>query len=795
MLKRPLIEQQRIIIVTIRENWPHNISVNAGPGVGKTFICKRIMHQIEKDCGKKSCIFLSFNKQIRSEVANDTELFRNEQDGQKVVHTYHSFTGKILKGWRWKQLPNYPNGRTQYVTISSLLKKFIDSKLLTLKDFLDTLNFNVEIYNIEKKQGFCFDEQHKEHKLRSIRSQKEKDLQTELDNVIEAKEYDFTITVFLVGYILMNSNRYDYEYNVHKGITVIVDEAQDIDPWTFRILKTCVQGQTILIGDNEQQINVWNGAINAIEKYDNKINLSMMTVFRFGLEVCRLRNNIFKRHRPGRQNLIPSESAPNTKVISWSGRFDNDFVSMSQTGTVLFRSNEDIFKFAEQAVLSDLIIAIDRNNLKAKKSDYERKVKEINLEIEEIRDRRKRLLRQHRHPHKSKRTDNQLDNSYVTEEKANQDLNKYKNLIEITKRLIVNQKQCVDITDEKAKAKLTTVHKFKGNQTDIVLVHESVTDCLFNNNELNDEDFCIVNVGLTRVTKILFIPENLYREFYESQNNWRDWAGRYAKFKCYRDCLKVSKALVQKKRLQDNWRGWAGRYANFKCYRDCLNVSKALVRKKRLQDNWCHWAHRYIERVRKNIYQKKRAANQRFSKTKHNRSEDASKLKPVKVKKNNTQKRHEDSLQKKHLEKYGGIREMGLLEPSANSSIAQKSYYMDRLFKINGDWIHAELKNADHTLEAYHQIDDYRYQYDLCRSARSGYELQPKQNSKLYYNMSDYEIREFINEQPIIRESWVVLFGLTERNKSFLPALKNRYPDVRQMEILSDGTHREITFV
>ena len=137
---------------------------------------------------------------------------------------------------------------------------------------------------------------------------------------------------------------------------------------------------------------------------------------------------------------------------------------------------------------------------------------------------------------------------------------------------------------------------------------------------------------------------------------------------------------------------------------------------------------------------------------------------------------------------------MGLLEPASDPSVAPRRHYMDRLFRVNDQWIHAELKKAKNARDAYHQISDYRHLYERCRSDEAGYELDPKPiRSKAYYGgMSDRDILAFCQDVPDIKESWVILFDIDKSNRSFLPDLKERWPNVKQMEILEDGTHQEL---
>lgn len=75
---------------------------------------------------------------------------------------------------------------------------------------------------------------------------------------------------------------------------ILYDEAQDADPVQLAIVAAQTHAQVVYVGDSQQQIYDWRGAINALERIDGE-RTYLSQSFRFGDEVARAANAVLAR--------------------------------------------------------------------------------------------------------------------------------------------------------------------------------------------------------------------------------------------------------------------------------------------------------------------------------------------------------------------------------------------------------------------------------------------------------------------------------------------------------------------
>lgn len=76
---------------------------------------------------------------------------------------------------------------------------------------------------------------------------------------------------------------------------IIVDEAQDMNDAARSIIQAQMHlSQLVVVGDTWQQINAWNGAVNALEKFPIDRRLWLTHSFRFGPEIAETANIVLQ---------------------------------------------------------------------------------------------------------------------------------------------------------------------------------------------------------------------------------------------------------------------------------------------------------------------------------------------------------------------------------------------------------------------------------------------------------------------------------------------------------------------
>ena len=252
---------------------------------------------------------------------------------------------------------------------------------------------------------------------------------------------------------------------------VILDEAQDMQPMTSRIIKELNGGGVHLIyaGDPDQQLYKYTGAIDAMKGVRHDDLFILNRTFRFGVDVC----NYINEAGVNRYANVSGRTR-NTPVISATL-----FEKMGTASySYLFRTVSGMVRNAEASVKRGEKVCID----------FETRVGALRQEkcaMERAKKLGERLY---------------LDNAT---QGWLESLDKNK-LDELEKIFEDNKKMVSDHTTT-----FSTVHKFKGKEDDVVRVNTDVT---------SEMDTCIRNVGLTRARKLLVLDS---LEFYQPRHRKR----------------------------------------------------------------------------------------------------------------------------------------------------------------------------------------------------------------------------------------------------------------------------------
>ena len=245
----------------------------------------------------------------------------------------------------------------------------------------------------------------------------------------------------------------------------IIDEAQDLNPSTLKILDLILKRRSFekrpplaLFGDSSQQINAWNGAVNAINKLKDRcseskvarVELTLTKSFRFGPDVAKLRNFMVSRTRFRQEwSDMTASSRKKTPILEWTADMVPAVIK-TKTVTVLCRSHNTLRDLALKCIAH-------------KKNVF---VKNLTHEV-------------------------------------------WNNVpISTTKQLRTKG-------EKKGTVVFQTIHAMKGEESDVVYVAQDVLEWIRKSKEaVSQEEVCLAIVALTRVkTTALYIPPILYKEW------------------------------------------------------------------------------------------------------------------------------------------------------------------------------------------------------------------------------------------------------------------------------------------
>lgn len=115
------------------------------------------------------------------------------------------------------------------------------------------------------------------------------------------------------------------------GEVILFDEAQDADPVVMHIVRRMQaehDAQLIVVGDSQQQIYEWRGAIDALDQFDAAFRLPLTQSFRFGPAIAEEANRIL--------SLLPTDLR-----VEGYDQVDSSLAFLDDPDTVLCRTNAE----------------------------------------------------------------------------------------------------------------------------------------------------------------------------------------------------------------------------------------------------------------------------------------------------------------------------------------------------------------------------------------------------------------------------------------------------------------------
>ena len=246
---------------------------------------------------------------------------------------------------------------------------------------------------------------------------------------------------------------------ISKYDVLVCDEAQDMQPMTFRIVdeKMNRHVHVVYAGDPCQQLYAFNGAIDVMTRIIPDEMFVLHKTFRFGNDAC----NLLNESRVNKYTTF-SDSHKTTPVVRYSQFSTHELASY----VFLFRSVCGMVQHAERLAKGGYLV----------KLDFEKRVKE--------------LMREKRHMELCIREGKEIHLVNLTQTWLSMlDKARLNDLNELFSRMSPG--------DDDVHIEFSTVHKYKGKESDVVRVAEDV---------IASEDVNIVNVALSRARKLLVLP-------------------------------------------------------------------------------------------------------------------------------------------------------------------------------------------------------------------------------------------------------------------------------------------------
>lgn len=260
---------------------------------------------------------------------------------------------------------------------------------------------------------------------------------------------------------IYDSNGAFVQNMISKYDVLICDEAQDMQPMTFRIVdeKFNKHVHIVYAGDPCQQLYAFTGAIDVMKYVTPDETFTLHKTFRFGNDVCKLLNE----SGANMYTTFPGVHDKNTPTVRYS-QFETHKL---RSYIYLFRSVCNMVEQAEKEAKRGRLVSLD----------FEKRIRDLMREKKQM------------EFYKRKGSDVYVTNKTQTWlEKL--DIGKIRELRDLFSRM-----KPIDTDD--IHIEFSTVHKFKGREGEVVRISDDV---------IASEDMNIVNVAISRATKLLVLP-------------------------------------------------------------------------------------------------------------------------------------------------------------------------------------------------------------------------------------------------------------------------------------------------
>lgn len=336
-------EQAEIVLYALTGN---DFKVNAFAGTGKTTTIKCIAYALELFNLNQKTIYLAFNKDIAKDVGQHKPYSMS-------VYTFHQLARSSIIERDPRYVNKLKNPFVNYLTELPTSEKYGYFKTLDYLTFKTSLrvlndfcrapcqNITEDLVKDEYVQALIKD---KVKKIIEKNSANNSTLDTIFSgiekNILynDLKQRLITFARLLWQLILNPENDIQLTFDVYLKYwsltsaslncnTLLIDESQDIDPVMIYGLNQ-IKSQKIYVGDKNQQIYRWRGAVNALDSIES-YEMFITESFRLTKQTAHLANKILLKL--GNQKSIVTNK-------------DDFLLEVDKKYTLLCRTNLSILK-------------------------------------------------------------------------------------------------------------------------------------------------------------------------------------------------------------------------------------------------------------------------------------------------------------------------------------------------------------------------------------------------------------------------------------------------------------------
>lgn len=299
------------------------IIVNACAGSGKTSTLLGVM----KANKNSKILYIVFNSSMKEEAQNKVNKYGFSHVDVKTSHglAYKHF-GRlntlanvsyldIASAFAWG---DSPQKRGYLRILYSYYKKYLQSSFLSFEEFYESIGEEI----IPKLRTYIKNAS-KDEVIKNMNK-----IWTFMENGQTKMTHDYYLKYFQL------SPRIENSYNI-----VLLDEAQDTNEIMIDIMeKKFPNARRIIVGDHNQAIYSWRGAVNAMEffsKLKDSTKLALTNSFRLGQTTAKLANHIVN----AKKDIFSNMNGLNEKQII------SPKISKEDTFTFLARTNATLFEY------------------------------------------------------------------------------------------------------------------------------------------------------------------------------------------------------------------------------------------------------------------------------------------------------------------------------------------------------------------------------------------------------------------------------------------------------------------
>lgn len=309
-------EQQNVINSTST-----NISVNAGPGMGKTHLLLGIAEKYKEQQNGLLC----FNSPIRKEILEKAKKRKIET---MEINTFHSLAFNSLK--RRADINNFINrdfnNPLDYFSLLDIMKKL---------EFKDISSQNINNLLLEIKH-FCMSD--KNLKIFLENNDKKEEILKILTYIIKDPKapmfHEIYIKVYQIILLKQPIKKYD---------CLMVDEFQDVSPCYLSIIENINKNKIVRVGDTLQKIYGYNGALGMDEH-----NFALTKSFRIGKGTSDLCNKLI--------SMFIGDESLYINGVNQNQIFSD--IEENEKKTIIFRTNKGLIKRLIEETRKNKICAV-----------------------------------------------------------------------------------------------------------------------------------------------------------------------------------------------------------------------------------------------------------------------------------------------------------------------------------------------------------------------------------------------------------------------------------------------------